>query len=83
MSPTATSGTSRSRRILAALGMVALLGCSSPEAARVRGDGRGADVGNRRGEVELHAGSSIYYRTPTQRRGIGRTDVASGARPAG
>jgi hypothetical protein len=44
--------------------LVLLSSCSSPEAARVRGGGRGADVGNRGHPVELHAGAEPYYRTP-------------------
>ena len=45
--------------------MLALLptGCSSPEAKRVRG-GSGADVGNRRQNIETHAGSRPYWQTP-------------------
>jgi len=39
------------------------VGCNSPEATRVRGGAAGGDVGNR-GQVELHAGSEIYYKTP-------------------
>lgn len=49
---------------LAAVGLCALVvACDSPEAARGRGGGPGADVGNR-GRVELHGGSDIYYGTP-------------------
>ena len=40
-----------------------LVSCSSPEAARTRAGGPGADVGNR-GSVELHGGSQPYYATP-------------------
>ncbi len=61
-----------------------LLGCSSPEATRVRGGGPGADVGNRsQGEVRLHAGSSIYYRTPTDGRSLGWAPATDGARRSG
>jgi hypothetical protein len=61
-----------------------LLGCTSPEAARTRGGGPGADVGNRpQGDVNLHAGSKIYYRTPIEEFGIGRMDQASSGDRAG
>jgi hypothetical protein len=36
--------------------------CASPEATRTRGDGPGADVGNRRETVEMHEGS--FWNTP-------------------
>lgn len=38
--------------------------CASPEAARVRGGGPGADPGNRTAVVRMHAGAEPYYRTP-------------------
>jgi hypothetical protein len=41
-----------------------LAACSSPEAARTRGGSLGADVGNRREPVELHAGAEPYHDTP-------------------
>jgi hypothetical protein len=41
-----------------------LTACASPETARTRGDGPGADVGNRRKPVEIHAGAQPYYKTP-------------------
>ncbi len=59
----------------------ALFACSSPEATRVRGERPGADVGNSRGEVRLHSGPSIYYRTPTEGRGIGHAGLMGGALP--
>jgi hypothetical protein len=40
------------------------LACASPEARRRRGAGSGADVGNRRAAVQLHAGADPYYGTP-------------------
>lgn len=43
---------------------LALTACASPEAARNRGGGPGADVGNRRVPVEIHAGAKPFYRTP-------------------
>ena len=40
------------------LGLALLLtACSSPEAKRVRGGDSGADVGNRRPNIEMYAGS--------------------------
>jgi hypothetical protein len=39
-------------------------GCTSPEATRSRGAGRGADVGNRRATVEMHEGSRPFWNTP-------------------
>ena len=41
-----------------------LLGCSSPEAERVRGGGAGADTGNRGDPVVMHEGSKPYEGTP-------------------
>jgi hypothetical protein len=38
--------------------------CTSPEATRTRAGGPGADVGNTRKSVEVHAGSRPYYATP-------------------
>jgi hypothetical protein len=53
------------RALLLALAMLAALAaCTSPEATRQRAGGPGADVGNRREPIELHAGSDPYYRTP-------------------
>jgi hypothetical protein len=47
------------------LGSLFLLpACSSPEASRTRGGGPGADVGNWRRPVELHAGAQPYLETP-------------------
>jgi hypothetical protein len=40
-----------------------LAGCRSPEAMRTRGEGPGADVGNRRQTVELHEGSRPFWKT--------------------
>ena len=48
---------------LIAAGVVA--GCAtSPEAARVRGGGPGADPGNHGAVLEVHAGNEVYYKTP-------------------
>lgn len=48
--------------LLAALTTIA--GCTSPEAARTRGGGPGADRGNRQAIVKMHEGSSPYWKTP-------------------
>lgn len=50
--------------LLVAAWLVLLAGCSSPEARRVRGSGPGADIGNRRPAVEMHAGAEPYHETP-------------------
>jgi hypothetical protein len=42
----------------------ALSACVSPEAKRSRGEGAGADIGNRPQVVQLHAGSLMYSKTP-------------------
>lgn len=40
-------------------------GCAaSPEAARTRGGGPGADPGNHGSIVQVHDGNEIYYKTP-------------------
>jgi hypothetical protein len=49
---------------LLAVPLFLLAACASPEAVRTRGDGPGADVGNRREPAELHAGAKPYYKTP-------------------
>jgi hypothetical protein len=51
-------------RGLLALAMLAVVGCTSPEATRQRGGGPGADVGNRDSVVEMHEGSRPYHGTP-------------------
>ena len=55
---------SRSLRLLAAAGTLALGACGSPEAERTRGGGRGADTNNRDAVIEMHQGSRMYYDTP-------------------
>jgi hypothetical protein len=45
-------------------GVALVSGCVSPETTRTRGDGPGADVGNRRATVELHGGSDPFWKTP-------------------
>ena len=41
-----------------------LAACTSPEAARGRGGGPGADVGNVGDPVVMHEGSHPYHETP-------------------
>ena len=56
--------TRRRRRGAMALCLLLIPACASPEAVRTRGGGPGADVGNRRAQIEFHAGATPYYRTP-------------------
>ncbi len=44
--------------------LLSLAACSSPEASRTRGDGAGADFGNRRQVINMHEGSRPFYQTP-------------------
>ena len=61
------------RSISIALAAAALFGCTNPESERTRGGGPGADVGNHSpGAVQIHAGASMYYKTPTNGQVIGR-----------
>lgn len=48
---------------LIAAGVVAAC-ATSPEAARARGGGPGADPGNHGSVVQVHAGNKIFYKTP-------------------
>jgi hypothetical protein len=65
--------TARWRSIALAAMAVSALACTSPESARTRGGGAGADVGNHPdGAVQIHAGANMYYDTPTQGAGIGQ-----------
>jgi hypothetical protein len=41
-----------------------LVACTSPEATRMRAGGPGADTGNHGRVVQMHEGSSPYWRTP-------------------
>ena len=50
--------------LLILVSVVALAGCVSPEATRVRGGGPGADPLNHADLVRMHEGSSQYWRTP-------------------
>jgi hypothetical protein len=54
----------RIKIILTLSAALLLLGCQSPEVKRARGGDRGADLGYRGENVEMHAGSKPYYRTP-------------------
>ena len=48
--------------LLVAAGIAAC--AASPEAARVRGGGLGADPGNHAAVLQMHAGNKMYYKTP-------------------
>ena len=52
------------RVALVLVAAAALGGCESPEAARTRGGGPGADPGNRPADVKMHEGSQQYWETP-------------------
>lgn len=67
----------------AVLLLAALVGCSSPEAARTRGGGPGADVGNRKPVVEMHEGAEPYHATPCRTTDVKCTGPAAdfGTRP--
>jgi hypothetical protein len=52
------------RRSWPALLLLGLAACASPEAARARGGGPGADPGNHDHIAAMHAGAKMYYRTP-------------------
>jgi len=46
------------------MGVLLVLGCTSPEVTRTRGGGPGADVGNRQETVRLHEGARPFENTP-------------------
>lgn len=46
------------------IGCAAVAGCGSPEVARTRGGGPGADVGNRPRIVKMHEGARPFWKTP-------------------
>ena len=72
------------RSIFIVLAAAAVFGCTNPESERARGGGPGADVGNHpAGPVQIHAGASMYYETPTHGQGIGRHADIGGTVPAG
>jgi hypothetical protein len=58
-------------------GVALVSGCVSPEPKRTRGDGPGADVGNRRATVELHGGSDPFWKTPDRIPGERHPPLAS------
>jgi hypothetical protein len=53
----------RDTLVLAIL-VLCLGGCTSPETARSRGSGPGADVGNRGQFIQMHEGSRPFEKTP-------------------
>ena len=62
--------------VLAFAGVV--IGCSSPEATRMRAGGPGADVGNRQPVVQIHEGARPYWNTPERLgKDIGMPDLTS------
>jgi hypothetical protein len=52
------------RRLLLVPLVTLIAACDSPEAARTRGGGPGADTGNREAVVLMHEGSKPYAKTP-------------------
>jgi len=52
------------RIIVVAVSLLWFTACSSPETARTRGGGPGADTGNRGATVRMHEGSRPYEQTP-------------------
>ena len=53
-----------------------VVGCSSPEATRMRAGGPGADVGNRTPIVEIHDGAHPYWETPERlQKDVGMRDL--------
>ena len=54
----------KSGRVALGLTCTVLAGCASPEATRTRGEGPGADTGNRSRIVKMHEGSDPFWKTP-------------------
>ena len=54
------------RWLLILVSTLLALGCTSPEATRVRGGDGGGDVGNRPRHVKMHEGSRQYWKTPVR-----------------
>ncbi|MGE5803121.1 MAG: hypothetical protein ACM358_12790 [Gemmatimonadota bacterium] len=53
------------RWLVSLIAVAVVAACAtSPEAARARGGGPGADPGNHGSSVQVHAGNKIYYKTP-------------------
>jgi hypothetical protein len=50
--------------VLMIITAVVIAGCTSPETARSRGGGPGADTGNRTSIVRMHEGSKPFEKTP-------------------
>ena len=50
--------------VVLAILVLCVVGCSSPETARSRGSGPGADVGNRGKYIQMHEGSRPFEKTP-------------------
>ena len=65
------------RWALVLIALVALAACTSPEATRQRAGGPGADVGNTRSSLDLHAGNDPYAGTPVLIPQHGSADVAA------
>jgi formate-dependent nitrite reductase membrane component NrfD len=73
---------SEGRAVAVLLVALAVTGCTSPEATRMRAGGNGADVGNVGKVVEMHEGSRPYWDTPEliAGRGTPRASVRPEAR---
>jgi hypothetical protein len=55
---------------------VLVVGCSSPEATRMRSGGRGGDIGNRGKVVQMHEGARPYWSTPERlAKNVGMRDL--------
>lgn len=67
--------TKRCRLLLLGLAVAGLLAACGPEATRTRSGGRGADVGNYNGSVQIHGGAEPYYDTPQEPDAQGQTTV--------
>ena len=67
------------RTALALVGLAALvIGCTSPEATRMRAGGAGADVGNRTPIVHIHEGAQPFWDTPERLgKDVGMRDLES------
>ncbi len=52
------------KRVLLVILPAMVAACDSPEAARTRGGGPGADTGNRSEVVLMHEGSKPFAKTP-------------------
>jgi hypothetical protein len=50
--------------LFALTGVISSIACSSPEIMRKRGEGSGADLGNRGRVVRMHEGARPYEKTP-------------------